>query len=60
MFNWIKRGVEDMSKTVTKIIESIEKGLNSLKEPHTRRVVGVVTIGLGVGLGAGLLASSYV
>ena len=56
MFNWIKRGVEDMSKTVTKIIESIEKGLNSLKEPHTRRVVGVVTIGLG----AGLLASSYV
>lgn len=56
MFNWIKRGVEDMSKTVTKIIESIEKGLNSLKEPRTRRVVGVVTIGLG----AGLLASSYV
>ena len=60
MFNWIRRGVEDMSKTVTKIIETIEKGANALKDSHTRRIVGVIIVGVGVGLGGGLVASSYV
>ena len=55
-----------MSETVTKtkIIETMEKGVNALKDSHARRVVGVVIFGLGVGVGVGvgggLIASSYV
>mgnify|MGYP006967371034 FL=1 len=47
-----------MSETVTKtkIIETMEKGVNALKDSHTRRVVGVV----GVAFSVGLIASSYV
>ena len=47
-----------MSETVTKtkIIETMEKGVNALKDSHTRRVVGVIIGGLCVGL----IASSYV
>ena len=52
------RGVEDMSETVTKtkIIETMEKGVNALKDSHTRRIVGVIIFSLG----GGLIASSYV
>ena len=55
-----------MSETVTKtkIIETMEKGVNALKDSHTRRIVGVIIFGLGVGFGVGfgggLIASSYV
>ena len=51
-----------MSETVTKtkIIETMEKGVNALKDSHTRRVVGVIIFGLGFGVGGGLIASSYV
>ena len=51
-----------MSETVTKtkIIETMEKGVNALKDSRTRRIVGVIVVGLGVGLGGSLIASSYV
>ena len=47
-----------MSETVTKtkIIETMEKGVNALKDSHTRRIVGVIIFSLG----GGLIASSYV
>ena len=47
-----------MSETVTKtkIIETMEKGVNALKDPHARRIVGVIMGSLSVGL----IASSYV
>ena len=47
-----------MSETVTKtkIIETMEKGVNALKDSHTRRIVGVIIISVG----GGLIASSYV
>ena len=47
-----------MSETVTKtkMIETMEKGVNALKDSHTRRVVGVIVGSLCIGL----IASSYV
>ena len=72
MFNLIKREVKSMVKTVDnmisinnevklakiKLAEECIKGL--MKDPHARKVVGGVVISVGVGLGGGLIASSYV
>ena len=71
MFNLIKREVKAMAKTVDnmisnnievelaklKIVDGYLKGVgNALKDPHARRVIGVV----GIAVSVGLIASSYV
>lgn len=48
-----------------KLAEGCIKGVvnavaNTIKDPHVRRVVGVIIVSVGVGLGGGLIASSYV
>ena len=59
MFNLIKREVKSMAKI--KLAEGCIKGVgNAMKDPHARRVVGVVISGFCIGLGGGLIASSYV
>ena len=72
MFNLIKSGVNTMAKTVNnmvsnnnevklakiKLTEECIKGV--MKDPLARKVVGVVVVSVGVGLGGGLIASSYV
>ena len=71
MFNLIKSGVKSMAKTVNnmisnnnevelakiKLAEECIKGVgNTIKDPHARKVVGVVVGSLSIGL----IASSYV
>ena len=56
MFKKIKKGIDDMSKTAISIISGIEKGIISLKDPRTRRIVGCILAGTA----AGLIASSYI
>ena len=48
-----------------KLAEGCIKGVanavaNTIKDAHVRRIVGVIIVGVGVGLGGGLVASSYV
>ena len=48
-----------------KLAEGCIKGVanavvNTIKDPQVRKVVGVIIVGVGVGLGGGLIASSYV
>ena len=48
-----------------KLAEECIKGVanavtNTMKDPHARRVVGVIVGGLGIGLAGGLIVSSYV
>ena len=55
MFNLIKSGVK------IKLAEGCIKGVgNTMKSSHARKVVGVVVSGFCIGLGGGLIASSYV
>ena len=71
MFNLIKSGANVMAKTVNnmisnnnevklakiKLAEGCIKGVgNTIKDPHARKVIGVV----GIGVSVGLIASSYV
>ena len=72
MFNLIKSEVKSMVKTVNnmissknevklakiKLTEECIKGL--IKNPNARKVAGVVVVSVGVGLGGGLIVSSYV
>ena len=72
MFNLIKSGVKSMAKTVNnmisnnnevelakiKLAEECIKGV--MKDSHARKVVGVVVGGFCIGLGGGLIVSSYV
>lgn len=52
---------EECIKGVGNAVSNVVKGVtNSIKDPHTRRVVGVIVVGLGIGLGGSLIASSYV
>ena len=60
MLKKIKKGIDDMSKTAISIISGIEKGIISLKDPRTRRIVGVIITGVGLGLGGSLIVSSYI
>ena len=75
MFNLIKRGVKSMAKTVNNMISNnnevelakikltegcVNAIVNTIKDPQVRKVVGVIIVGVGVGLGGGLIASSYV
>ena len=51
------KGVGNALKGVGNTVEKSVKGVgNALKDPHTRKVAGVIMIGLGVGL----IASSNV
>ena len=52
---------EECVKGVAKGVGNVAKGVaNTMKDPHARKVVGVVVGGLGIGLCIGLIASSYV
>lgn len=41
-------------------IKGVGNAVKTLKDPYVRKVVGVIIVGLGVGLGGSLIASSYV
>ena len=55
MFNLIKSGVK------IKLAEGCIKGVaNTTKDPHARKLVGIFVASFCVGLGGGLIVSSYV
>ena len=59
MFNLIKSGVKEMAEI--KLAEGCIKGVaNTTKDPHARKLVGIFVASFCVGLGGGLIVSSYV
>lgn len=55
MFNLIKMGVK------IKLAEGCIKGVaDTMKDPHARKVIGVFVGSFCIGLGGGLIVSSYV
>ena len=58
MFNLIKSGAK------IKLAEERLKGVNNavantIKDPYARKVVGLIVAGFCIGLGGGLIVSSY-
>ena len=54
MFNLIKSGAK------IKLAEERLKGVgNTIKDPYARKVVGLIVAGFCIGLGGGLIVSSY-
>lgn len=57
VFNLIKRG----GRKVMDKVEATKEVVNGiLNDSNKRKVLGVIIMGVGLGVGAGLLASGYV